>query len=76
MTKSYPREFKNQSRTNGKVDQVPLPDSFFFLNRFADEKTFGSEGAAEGGVGEFRRARAFRRIEAEAVNQGSPQNGL
>ena len=26
--------------------------------------------------GEFRRARAFRRSEAEAVNQGSPQNGF
>jgi len=36
-----------------------------------------SEGPAEGGVWSlpFRRARAFRRSEAEAVNQGSPQNG-
>jgi hypothetical protein len=36
-----------------------------------------SEGAAEGGgCGEFRRVRASRRSEAEAVSEGSLQNGF
>ena len=48
------------------------------LLEYVGESIFAADserGRGGRGVwGEFRRARAFRRSEAEAVNQGSPQN--
>jgi len=60
----YTKESKKCCPRTGRVGQVQL-----LLTRFVGEKIGLPRGRGGRGVwGEFRRARAFRRSEAEAVN--------